>query len=188
MITIRLRAPFASAVLGACLLTACESPDTPDLAAEDAATAPSTQSDQLESDDAVSENESRSPIRTLEDGAIRPGGPVNTPVPGTSGSSWPVLTAQDIQGAWQIRTDTTALGCRLTLDTANAVGTGMVTFEGDCPFEDKDARRWRYVDDLGQIYMMDDSGRIVLRLMRIAPRTFRAYRPEGWVFFELEGA
>lgn len=122
-----------------------------------------------------------------QDGLIRPGGPVSRPVPGSAGETWSWLNAEDIAGAWQLRTETTALGCRLILGPINAAGSGTVTFEGACPFTEAELRRWRHDDRLGQVFLLDSDGKIAVRLMQAGPKRFRAYQPDGWIYFDPEG-
>ena len=125
---------------------------------------------------------------TPQDGLVRPGGPASKPVPGSAGETWSWLNADDIAGTWLLRTETTALGCRLLLGAVNASGSGTVTFEGACPFTEAELRRWRHDDRLGQVFLLDGAGKITVRLMQSGPKRFRAFQPDGWIYFDPEDA
>ncbi|MEO0466094.1 MAG: AprI/Inh family metalloprotease inhibitor [Pseudomonadota bacterium] len=134
-------------------------------------------------DERTATMEERAPdgIGALSDGMVRPGGPVNRPVPGTTGDGWPALVPSDLVGAWQMRLGEVALDCRMMLGGVNSAGSGQLVLTGICPFSDGSPARWRYDDRLGQVFLLDETGKIDVRLMRTGPDTFRAYSAEGWV-------
>lgn len=115
-------------------------------------------------------------VGTPADGLIRPGGPVNEPVPGLNDQpGWPELTAGDLVGDWQVTLPGGLSACLLGLGEVNAAGSGALTLTGACPLGEPAPVRWRYFGELGQIALLDSTGRAVLRAHRRGEMRFSLY-------------
>lgn len=120
----------------------------------------------------------RGPIHTPADGLIRPGGPVNRPVPGLAGAeAWPDLEPEDLAGDWELELTGGFSACTLRLSAVNPAGSGALSSDGACPFGPRTPVRWRYHSGLGQIAMLDETGATVMTAHRRGPHLFTLYSP-----------
>ena len=129
-------------------------------------------------DGAATRAADRGPVLTPADGLVRPGGPVNRPVPGLAGAEpWPELQPEDVAGDWQLELTGGFAVCTLRLGALNPAGSGALSSEGACPFGPRTPVRWRYHSGLGQIAMLDETGATVMTAHRRGPRLFTLYSP-----------
>ena len=120
----------------------------------------------------------RGPVLTPADGLVRPGGPVNRPVPGLAGAEpWPELQPEDVAGDWQLELTGGFAVCTLRLGALNPAGSGALSSESACPFGPRTPVRWRYRSGLGQIAMLDETGATVMTAHRRGPHLFILYSP-----------
>ena len=120
----------------------------------------------------------RGPVHTPADGLIRPGGPVNRPVPGLAGAEpWPELQPEDVAGDWQLELTGGFAACTLQLSPVNPAGSGALSSEGACPFGPRTPVRWRYHAGLGQLALLDETGATVMTAHRRGAHLFTLYSP-----------
>ena len=107
-------------------------------------------------------------------GLIRPGGPVNRPVPGTGTPDWKPLTSAQIKGEWTLKASDGLL-CQLVFSTSDAFDGGEVTAKGACPDKVKRSITWRFFANLNQLALIDSQGGLIGQFRRISETRFMIY-------------
>ena len=102
---------------------------------------------------------------------IRPGGPVNKPVPGL-GPDWQKLDSMKMAGQWSITSEQSGERYDLTLLPKRLSGVGEARFSGQSPFTRNRKFFWR-VDKNGNFYLLDRNYQSIWRAGRVDQKTFQ---------------
>lgn len=117
-------------------------------------------------------------VQPPKSGFIRPGGPVNKPVPGTGTALWKPLTPADMDGNWSLKTSDGFALCQLIFSVSQSGEGGDLTAQGVCPDKIKRSAAWRAFPKLNQIGLIDSSGGQVGNFRRTGETRFMIFEAD----------